>query len=66
MPENKKCWACQRTLVGDAKLGLCTDCTNKYGSRVATVLVLGAGIGVRKIVKNGDKIIEFASKVVRH
>ena len=32
MAENKKCWACKRTLVGDSKLGLCPDCLNKYGS----------------------------------
>lgn len=66
MSENKKCWACQRTLVGDSKLGLCPDCMNKYGSPAAAALALGVGIGVRQIIKNGDKIIKIASKVVRH
>jgi hypothetical protein len=39
---------------------------NKYGSPAAAALALGVGIGVRQIVKNGDKIIKIASKVVRH
>jgi hypothetical protein len=66
MSENKKCWACKRTLVDDSKLGLCPDCMNKYGSPAAAAFVLGVGIGVRQIVKNGDKIIKIASTVVRH
>lgn len=66
MAENKKCWACKRTLAGDSKLGLCPDCLNKYGSPAAAVLAVGATVGVRQLVKNGGKIVKFAAKIVRH
>ena len=66
MAENKKCWACKRTLVGDSKLGLCPDCLNKYGSPAAAVLAVGATVGVRHLVKNGGKIVKLAAKIVRH
>lgn len=66
MAENKKCWACKRTLVGDSKLGLCPDCLNKYGSPAAAVLAVGATAGVRQLVKNGGKIVKLAAKIVRH
>lgn len=55
MEENKKCWACKRTLVGDSKMGLCPDCINKYGSVVAAVAVSGLAICVRQLVKHIGK-----------
>lgn len=64
--ENKKCWACKRTLVNESKIGLCPDCMNKYGSPAAAILTLGAGIGVRHVLKHGGKIIKTASRIIRH
>ena len=66
MRENKKCWACKRTLVGDSKMGLCPGCINKYGSAGATVAALGLAVGGRQIVKHGGKIIKVATKIIKH
>lgn len=66
MKENKKCWACKRTLIGDSKMGLCPDCINKYGSVGAAVAVLGLAVGGRQLVKHGGKIIKGATKIIRH
>lgn len=66
MGENKKCWACKRTLVGDSKMGLCPGCINKYGSAGATVAALGLAVGGRQIVKHGGKIIKVATKIIKH
>lgn len=52
MVENKKCWACKRTLVDDSKMGLCPDCINKYGSVVAA---LGLAVGGRQLKKKWRK-----------
>lgn len=65
MSENKKCWACKRTLVGDSKLGLCPDCLNKYGSPAAAVFVAGGAIGIKQLAKNSGKIIKVASNIIR-
>ena len=51
MKENKKCWACKRTLVGDSKMRLCPGCINKYGSVGAAVAALGLAVGGRQLVK---------------
>ena len=37
MSENKKCWACTRTLAGDSKLGLCPDLLDEYGAPAAVI-----------------------------
>ena len=70
MTENKKCWACKRTLVSESKIGLCPDCINKYGTPIAGVLAVGAGIGAgigeKKVVKQTGKIIRIAAKVMKH
>lgn len=66
MPENKRCWACTRTLVGESKFGLCPDCVNKYGSPVAAVLALGTGVGIKQIIKNREKIIKTITKTIHH
>ncbi len=66
MAENKKCWACKRTLIGDSKTGLCPDCLNKYGTPVAAVLAIGSATGVMQLVKNGEKILKIAKNIVRH
>ncbi|MBS7019293.1 MAG: hypothetical protein KH145_09170 [Faecalibacterium prausnitzii] len=66
MTENKKCWACKRTLVGDSKMGLCPDCINKYGSIGATVAAFGLVVGGRQLVKNGEKIIKGFFQITKH
>lgn len=66
MAEDKKCWACKRTLVGESKLGLCPECLNKYGSPAAAVGALGLAFGVKQLAKNGGKIVKFATKVIKH
>ena len=47
MRENKKCWACGKSLTGGEKLGLCDGCLNKYGTPAAAVAALGIGIGAK-------------------
>lgn len=67
MANNEKvCWACKRILVGDSKLGLCPDCLNKYGSPAAGVGILGLGLGVRFLAKNGGKIIKTAVNIAKN
>ena len=66
MVENKKCWACKRTLVDDSKMGLCPNCINKYGSVVAAVAAFGLAVGGRQLKKNGGKIIKVASQRTKH
>lgn len=65
MVENKKCWVCKRTLVGDSKMGLCPDCINKYGSAGAAFAALGLVVGSRQLVKHGGKIIKAATKIIK-
>jgi hypothetical protein len=68
MSDNKKCWACGKTLTGGEKLGLCDRCLNKYGSLAAAV---GTGVltvltvGGKFLVKNGGKILKIATKIVK-
>ena len=66
MAENKKCWACKRTLVGDWKMGSCPDCINTYGSVGAAVAALGLAVGGRQLVKHSGKIIKVAAKIIKH
>lgn len=66
MAENKKCWACKRTLVGDSKMGLCPGCINKYGSVGAAVAAFGLAVGGRQFEKHGGKIIKVAAKIIKH
>ncbi len=66
MEENKKCWACKRTLVGDSKMGLCPGCINKYGSVGAAATALGLAVGGRQLVKHGGKIIKVATQIINH
>ncbi len=66
MEENKKCWACKRTLVGNSKIGLCPNCINKYGSVGAAVAFSCLAVGGRQLVKNGGKIIKVAAKIAKH
>lgn len=65
MKENKKCWACKRTLVGDSKMRLCPGCINKYGSVGAAVAALGLAVGGRQLVKHGGKIIKVSTKIIK-
>ena len=66
MKENKKCWACKRTLVGDSKMRLCPGCINKYGSVGAAGAALGLAVGGRQLVKHGGKIIKVSTKIIKH
>ena len=66
MAENKKCWACKRTLVGNSKMGLCPNCINTYGSVGAAVAAFGLAVGGRQLVKNGGKIIKVAAQIAKH
>ena len=66
MAENKKCWACKRTLAGNSKMGLCPNCINKYGSVGTAVAAFGLVIGGRQLVKNGGKIIKVAAQIAKH
>lgn len=64
--DEKTCWGCERIIVGDAKLGLCPDCLNKYGSpATAVVTIMALFVSKRFLVKNGRKIIETAAKVAK-
>lgn len=66
MANNEKtCWACKRILVGDSKLGLCSDCLNKYGSPAAAAGLLGLAIGGRFLVKNGGRIVKAVAKGIK-
>ena len=65
MNDNKRCWACGKTLTGGEKLGLCEDCLNKYGSPVAVVGILGLAFGGKYIMKNGGKIAKTVVKMVK-
>ena len=65
MSNEKTCWACKRILVGDSKLGLCSDCLNKYGSPAAAAGLLGLAIGGRFLVKNGGKIVKTVAKGIK-
>lgn len=65
MAENKKCWACKRTLVGDSKMGLCPDCMNKYGSVGAVITTIGVAAYANHVVKKGGKIINVFAKIIK-
>ena len=61
----KICWACQRALVGESKLGLCPDCINKYGTPVAVFGALGLGFLGKKALKHSGKAVKVASNIVK-
>lgn len=64
--EEKTCWACKRTLVGGSKVGLCTDCFNKYGSPVAALGIGGfLSIGGGWVLKNGGKVAKGAFDIIK-
>ncbi len=67
--DEKLCWACKKTLVGESKLGLCPGCINKYGSPAAAVLgIVGIG-GIsflgRKVLANSRKVAKVAIDVIK-
>ncbi len=64
--EDKICWACERTLVGESKLGLCPDCVNKYGTPAAAVGLLGLGLLGRQALKHSGKAVKVVANVIRH
>lgn len=66
MAENKKCWVCKRTLVGNSKMGLCPNCINTYGSPGAGVALLALVVAGKQLVKNGGKIIKVAAQIAKH
>lgn len=63
--EEKKCWACKRTLVEENKLGLCPDCVNKYG----TLGVMAGGLGLffnrKTILKIGEQAVKVVPSLMR-
>lgn len=70
-PENK-CRKCGKTLTGSEKAGLCPDCVERLGTRVA---IGGAGalsivaIAVKnkgKITKGAGKAIKVILSIVKH
>ena len=65
MDGSKKCWACNKTLTGGEKFGLCDACLNKYGSPAVTAAMLGAAVGGKYLLKNSAKIIKGISKIVK-
>lgn len=65
MSDDKKCWACGKTLTGGEKLGLCEECLNKYGSPVAAAGILGLALGGRYLLKNSGKIAKGIIKIVK-
>lgn len=62
MKENKKCWACKRTLIGDSEMGLCPGCINKYGSFGTALMACGLAVGGRQLVKMVEKSLKWLSK----
>ena len=65
MSNDKKCWACGKTLIGGEKLGLCDGCLNKYGSSVAAAGILGLAVSSKKLLKNSSKIVKTIAKKVK-
>ena len=47
------------------KIGLCEGCLNKYGSPAVAAVLLGVGVGSRYLLKNGGKIFEGITKIVK-
>lgn len=65
MSKNKKCWACNKTLIGEEKFGLCERCLNKYGSPALAVTVLGITVGGKYMWNNREKIAKGIKNVVK-
>lgn len=65
MSNDKKCWACGKTLTGGEKLGLCDGCLNKYGSPVAAAGILGLAVSGKMLLKNSSKTVKTIAKIVK-
>lgn len=65
MSENKKCWACRKTLIGGEKFGLCDRCLNKYGSPAVAIGILGLAVIGKSTMKKGGKIAKSLVKIVK-
>lgn len=65
MSNDKKCWACGKTLTGGEKMGLCDGCLNKYGSPVAVAGILGLAVSGKMLLKNSSKIVKTIAKMVK-
>lgn len=67
--DEKICWACKKTLIGESKLGLCPGCINKYGSPVAALGILGIGsiasLGGHWVWKNRGKVAKGVIDVIK-
>lgn len=61
----KSCWSCDRVIDGKSKLGLCPVCTNNYGTPVAGLCIAGLLWGGRLAIKNSDKIIKGATRLIK-
>ena len=58
MSKDKKCWACNKTLIGEEKFGLCERCLNKYGSPALALAVLGVTVGGKYVWQNRQRIVK--------
>lgn len=63
--DENTCWACKRTLIDKSKTGLCPECTNKYGTCVVAVGILGMGVLTRKAVKHSGKAVKVAVNMIK-
>lgn len=66
MSKNKKCWACNKTLIGEEKFGLCERCLNQYGSPALAVTILGITVGGKHMWNNREKIAKGIKNVLKH
>lgn len=57
----KRCWKCNRIIVGESKMGLCSKCFNTVGSISTWGLLVGTAIW-----KNKGKIANGAINVIKY
>ena len=60
--EEKKCWKCNRIIVGESHLGLCENCYNAYGSWGSVAM---AAVGVFALKKLGPTVAKKAPEVIK-
>lgn len=60
--EEKKCWKCNRIIVGGSHLGLCDKCYNTYGSIGSVVLAATGALIVKKL---GPTVAKKAPEIIK-
>ena len=63
--DEKSCRSCNRVIVGESKMGLCSVCKNKYGTVVVVVGGAVLTVGLRCVSKNSDKIIKVLANAIK-